>query len=220
MKLANSGCGSSGRLFSSGWYCTPMNHGWSGYSTVSGSTPSGDMPENTRPAVLQPVLVVDVDLVAVAVALGNVGRAVDLGDLGVLLQRRLVGAEAHRAAEIAGCDRASAARCPSPTRSSGRPPARSVGPNSVDEAFSTPARLRAASMTAICMPKQMPKYGTLRSRANWAAWILPSEPRSPKPPGTRMPCTFSRYGAGSSFFEDLAISIQSSLTLTRLAMPP
>ena len=39
------------------------------------------------------------------------------------------------------------------------------------------------------MPKQMPKYGTARSRANRAASILPSEPRSPNPPGTRMPCT-------------------------------
>src|SRR5262245_39273202 len=49
MKLANSGCGSKGRLFNSGWYCTPMNQGWSPYSIVSGSTPSGDMPENDRP---------------------------------------------------------------------------------------------------------------------------------------------------------------------------
>ena len=61
-----------------------------------------------------------------------------------------------------------------------------------------PHRLRAASTTAICMPKQMPKYGTLRSRANCAARILPSAPRSPKPPGTRMPWTCSRNGAGSS----------------------
>ena len=35
MKLAKSGCGSNGRLFNSGWYWTPMNQGWSGYSTVS-----------------------------------------------------------------------------------------------------------------------------------------------------------------------------------------
>ena len=35
-----------------------------------------------------------------------------------------------------------------------------------------PQRLRAASMTAICMPKQMPKYGTWRSRANCAALDL------------------------------------------------
>ena len=27
IKLANSGCGSKGRDFSSGWYCTPMNQG-------------------------------------------------------------------------------------------------------------------------------------------------------------------------------------------------
>ena len=68
-----------------------------------------------------------------------------------------------------------------------------------------PARLRAASITAICMPKQMPKYGTLRSRANCAARILPSAPRSPKPPGTRMPWTSSRHGAGSSLLEHLAL---------------
>ncbi len=49
------------------------------------------------------------------------------------------------------------------------------------------------------MPKQMPKYGTWRSRANCAALILPSAPRWPKPPGTRMPLTCSRSGVGSSF---------------------
>ena len=32
-----------------------------------------------------------------------------------------------------------------------------VGPNSVEDASFMPARLRAASMHAICMPKQMPK---------------------------------------------------------------
>ena len=82
-----------------------------------------------------------------------------------------------------------------------------------------PSRLRAASITAICMPKQMPKYGTLRSRANCAARILPSAPRWPKPPGTRMPLTCSRNGAGSSF-SNTSDSIQSRLTLTLLAMPP
>ena len=59
----------------------------------------------------------------------------------------------------------------------------------------------------------------VRSRANFAARILPSEPRSPKPPGTRMPCTFSSHGAGSSFSK-ISDSIQSSLTLTWLAKPP
>src|SRR6185369_9174717 len=49
MKDENSGCGSKMRDFSSGWNCTPTNHGWSGISTISGSTPSGDMPEKRRP---------------------------------------------------------------------------------------------------------------------------------------------------------------------------
>ena len=49
MKLANNGCGSNGLDFSSGWYCTPMNHGCSGNSMVSGKMPSGDIPANTMP---------------------------------------------------------------------------------------------------------------------------------------------------------------------------
>src|SRR5690606_39797870 len=49
-KLVNSGCGLSGRDLSSGWNWTPMNHGWSCSSTISGSAPSGDVPENTSPA--------------------------------------------------------------------------------------------------------------------------------------------------------------------------
>ena len=80
-----------------------------------------------------------------------------------------------------------------------------VGPNSVELASAMPSRLRAASITAICMPKQMPKYGTWRSRANCAARILPSAPRWPKPPGTRMPLTCSRNGAGSSLLEHLGL---------------
>src|SRR5580658_300667 len=50
MKDVKSGCGSKGFDLSSGWYCTPMNQGWPGSSTVSGSSPSGDMPEKSRPA--------------------------------------------------------------------------------------------------------------------------------------------------------------------------
>ena len=74
----------------------------------------------------------------------------------------------------------------------------SQGPNSVDEAPLRPTRFRAASITAICMPKQMPKNGTLRSRAKRTASSLPAVPRSPKPPGTRMPWTPSRRATASS----------------------
>ena len=55
MKLANSGWGSNGRLFNSGWNCTPTNHGWSERSQISGSTPSGDMPANILPLVARHV---------------------------------------------------------------------------------------------------------------------------------------------------------------------
>ena len=79
--------------------------------------------------------------------------------------------------------------------------------------------MRAASITAICMPKQMPKNGTLRSRANFTAWILPSVPRSPKPPGTRMPWTFSRWETASSRSK-ISESIHSRPTFTLLAKPP
>jgi acrylyl-CoA reductase (NADPH) len=49
MKSRNSGCGSKGFDFSSGWNCTPMNQGWSFTSTISGRRPSGDMPEKHQP---------------------------------------------------------------------------------------------------------------------------------------------------------------------------
>ncbi len=55
-----------------------------------------------------------------------------------------------------------------------------------------PQTWRANSTTATCMPRQIPRYGTPRSRANRAAVILPSMPRPPKPPGTRMPSARSR----------------------------
>ncbi|KAJ0853375.1 hypothetical protein HanRHA438_Chr14g0650461 [Helianthus annuus] len=58
------------------------------------------------------------------------------------------------------------------------------GSNSVLFAFLRPRTDRAYSITAICIPRQIPRYGTLFSRAYLAAIIFPSTPRSPKPPGT------------------------------------
>ena len=54
-----------------------MNQGWSGRSTISGSSPSGLMPREDQAALLERVLVMDVDLVAVAVALADRVGAVD-----------------------------------------------------------------------------------------------------------------------------------------------
>ena len=41
-------------------------------------------------------------------------------------------------------------------------------------------------MTAICIPKQMPRNGIFCSRAQRTAAIFPSVPRGPNPIGTRM----------------------------------
>jgi len=62
IKVANNGA-SKGML----WNCTPTNQEWSGRSTISGRAPSGFMPLNSSNPRLQRGLVVDADLVAVAV---------------------------------------------------------------------------------------------------------------------------------------------------------
>src|SRR6184192_2675831 len=61
-----------------------------------------------------------------------------------------------------------------------------VGSTSVELARSRPHTWRANSMTAICIPKQMPRKGIFCSRAQRTAVILPSVPRGPKPIGTRI----------------------------------
>ncbi len=85
--------------------------------------------------LLQPVLVVDVDLVAVAVALADRGRAVDRR---ATAAARLQDAPDRRRAASCRRDRrrpcAAPARCRASIRSSGRPPAPAQGPNSVEPA--------------------------------------------------------------------------------------
>jgi hypothetical protein len=56
-----------------------------------------------------------------------------------------------------------------------------VGSNSVLLAPCNFMIERANSITAICMPKQMPRYGMLFSRAYFVARIFPWTPLSPKP---------------------------------------
>jgi len=74
-------------------------------------------------------------------------------------------------------------------------------------------------MAAICIPRQIPKKGILRVRANSIAWTLPSVPRSPKPPGTRMPSTSSRCPSmpSCSIFSE---SIYLRYTRQSFEMPP
>ena len=49
--------------------------------------------------------------------------------------------------------------------------------SSMDAALGIPQTFLANSITAICMPKQIPRYGVLFLRAHWAAAIMPSVPR-------------------------------------------
>ena len=54
MNALNTGCGASGRDFSSGWNCVPMKNGCTlrGNSMISISRRSGENPENTKPCFL------------------------------------------------------------------------------------------------------------------------------------------------------------------------
>jgi hypothetical protein len=74
-------------------------------------------------------------------------------------------------------------------------------------ALASPATLRANSITAICMPKQMPKYGTLPSRANLTAAILPSVPRSPKPPGDQDAADVGQVGGRALGLDVLGVDV-------------
>ncbi len=76
MKSRNRGWALLGRLFSSGWNWTPTNQGWSGSSTISTSRPSGERPASFRPGLGQLLPVVVVELIAVAVALGDLVCAI------------------------------------------------------------------------------------------------------------------------------------------------
>src|SRR5690348_16874022 len=62
-----------------------------------------------------------------------------------------------------------------------------------------PSTFLANSITHICMQKQMPKKGSLFSRAYFTAIIFPSIPRNPKPGATSnpsSPCSFSETFSG------------------------
>ncbi len=87
------------------------------------------------------------------------------------------------------------------------------------------ARSRRCSARPRCRPSACRgrcRRTALRARGrSGREAILPSLPRSPKPPGTRMPCSGSSSAAMSaSSCSNSSASSQRMLTLTRLAMPP
>jgi hypothetical protein len=82
-----------------------------------------------------------------------------------------------------------------------------------------PARLRAASITAICMPKQMPKTAPCaRARTRRADLALGAA--LAEAAGHQDAVDVFEEAARVVALEDLADSIQSRLTFTLLAMPP
>lgn len=62
-----------------------------------------------------------------------------------------------------------------------------LGSSSALFASAKPSTFLAYSTTASCIPRQIPRYGTLFSLACLAARIFPCTPLFPKPPGTRIP---------------------------------
>src|SRR2546430_4427145 len=61
------------------------------------------------------------------------------------------------------------------------------GANSLELVSGSLTTSRANSMIAACNPRQIPRKGSLCSRAQRIASSMPSTPRTPKPPGTSNP---------------------------------
>ncbi len=111
----------------------------------------------------------------------------------------------------------SPARCRGPTRSSGPPPARRSARIRWNRPSSLPARLRVASITAICMPKQMPKYALCAAReARRVDLAFRAAPAEAARHQDAMHAEMLHGIPRSKISE----SIQLSLTRTLLAMPP
>ena len=138
-----------------------------------------------EPLVLDPATEHVVDLVAMAVALVDDGLAVeDLARPRALVELHRIGAKAHRPAEVGDLlllgqqvddrDRASRDR----TRPSWRPPCRRRGGRSRRRPSASQGRSRGRGSRS-------------RGRSGRRS-TLPSMPRSPKPPGMRIPSAFSR----------------------------
>ena len=94
-----------------------------------------------------------------------------------------------------------------------------TGSNSAEFAPGRPHTFRAYSITAHCNPRQIPKNGSPCSRAQRTAEILPSIPRSPKPPGTRSPST-RPSGPAAPSPSICSASTHASSTRASLAIPP
>ena len=84
-----------------------------------------------------------------------------------------------------------------------------------------PSTCLANSIIAICIPRQMPRYGIPCVLAYWQALILPSIPLLPKPPGTSIPSTLPKISSRlTSSPSNVSESIQSMSTALLVSIPP
>ena len=170
---------------------------------------------------LQPLTIGGVDLVAMAMSLGNLRRPVNLRpsfEPGARWPRDKRPAASFRRDRLPRD--AARVRCRASIPSSDPTTGWLVGPNSVELASVTPASERAASITAICMPKADAQIGRLAlarelRRQNLA--LRAARAKSSGHQGCRGPAPDAERGLRSRRPQ---LSIHSSRTRTRLAMPP
>ena len=82
--------------------------------------------------------------------------------------------------------------------------------NSMLWASCQPITSRANSTMDSCMPRQIPRNGMPWARAYRMAVIMPSMPRLPNPPGTRMPLTSAKSRSAFS-----SVTVSESIHLIR-----
>ena len=217
IRPANSGCG---RSAASG---APGAPGW----RRSTGAPRGQLDElhqvlsgrgagEHQSGGLELLAVGVVDLVAVPVALVDLGRAV---------RRR-----ARRCRRRARPGRGPAAWCRRgrprrrrrrAARPSSRSPARgSRGRTRWTRPCRGPPPVRAYSITMHCRPRHRPSVGILCVRAYVSAPSLPSMPRMPNPPGTQIASTSASRRAAPSGVSHSSEGIHSMLTFASWAKPP
>ena len=131
--------------------------GWSASSTISTKFLSGETPEMIRPLSGEDFFKAAIEFVPMAMPFGNHRRLIDPVGERTRLQIGRISAQPHRAAD--------------------RVDAQQVAQFVDDRIWRVRLELRAVgvlqtadvcaySITAHCMPRQMPKYGTFSSRAN------------------------------------------------------
>src|SRR5438876_1734186 len=149
--------------------------------------------------------------VAVPVPLAHLERAVDLRDPGAGTQFTGIRAQSHRAAHFL---------MPSWERISAITGFSHSGANSLELVSGSLTTSRANSMMAACNPRQIPRKGSLCSRAQRIASSMPSTPRTPKPPGTSNPSYVPSSSPAAAWSVKRSDEIQSIWTPHSFAMPP